>query len=275
MSQDSIYVDADRVRLTQVLMNLLNNAAKYTPNPGHIWLNVEQAGDTVVVRVKDTGIGIAAENLPHVFELFYQVDRSFTRSEGGLGLGLTLVHRLVEMHGGKIEVRSDGINRGSEFIVHLPVLPISMIDEEDKSPTLCRAPVSRCRRILVADDFPQSAAILARLLRQDGNDVQVAHDGIEAVESAAEFRPDVAVLDIAMPKLDGFAAARMIREQPWGKRIFLIALSGWGQQLDRQRSKEAGFDEHLTKPAKYETLMEILDQLPHDRTAMIDTHHEL
>jgi len=275
MSQDSIYVEADQVRLTQVFMNLLNNAAKYTPNPGHIWLNVEQAGDTVVVRVKDTGIGIAAENLPHLFELFYQVDRSFTRSEGGLGLGLTLVHRLVEMHDGKVEVRSDGINRGSEFIVHLPVLPVSTMDEPDNSPVLCRTTVSRCRRILVADDFPQSAAILARLLRQDGNDVQVAHDGIEAVESAAEFRPDVAVLDIAMPKLDGFAAARMIREQPWGKRIFLIALSGWGQQLDRQRSKEAGFDAHLTKPAKYETLMEILDQLPHDGTASIDSHHEL
>jgi CheY-like chemotaxis protein len=258
-------------------MNLLNNAAKYTPNPGHIWLNVEQAGDTVVVRVKDTGIGIAADNLPHLFELFYQVDRSFTRSEGGLGLGLTLVHRLVEMHNGKIEVRSDGINRGSEFIVHLPVLPVSTMDEpdNDNNASLCRAPVSRCRRILVADDFPQSAAILARLLRQDGNDVQVAHDGIEAVESAAEFRPDVAVLDIAMPKLDGFDAARMIREQPWGKRIFLIALSGWGQQLDRQRSKEAGFDAHLTKPAKYETLMEILDQLPHAGTATTNNHHEL
>ena len=121
MSQDSIYVEADRLRLTQVFMNLLNNAAKYTPDPGHVWLNVEQAGDTVVIRVKDTGVGIAAESLPHVFELFYQVDRSFTRSEGGLGLGLTLVHRLVELHGGKVEVRSEGMNRGSEFTVQLPV----------------------------------------------------------------------------------------------------------------------------------------------------------
>ena len=123
ISQQSIYVEADRVRLTQVFMNLLNNAAKYTPNNGHIWLNVEQAGDTVVVRVKDTGIGVAAENLPHLFELFYQVDRSFTRAKGGLGLGLTLVHRLIEMHDGHVEVRSDGVNRGSEFTVHLPALP--------------------------------------------------------------------------------------------------------------------------------------------------------
>jgi PAS domain S-box-containing protein len=275
MSQESIYVEADRVRLTQVFMNLLNNAAKYTPNPGHIWLNVEQAGDTVVVRVKDTGIGIAAENLPHLFELFYQVDRSFTRSEGGLGLGLTLVHRLVEMHNGKIEVRSDGLNRGSEFIVHLPVVPLNPAYASESPATSCRPTASRGRRILVADDFPQSAAILARLLRQDGNDVQVAHDGIEAVETAAEFRPDVAVLDIAMPKLDGFEAARMIREQPWGKHVFLIALSGWGQQLDRQRSKEAGFNAHLTKPAKYETLMEILEGLDLHFASTIDGRDEL
>ena len=276
MSQDSIYVEADRVRLTQVFMNLLNNAAKYTPNPGHIWVNVEQAGDTVVVRVKDTGIGVAAENLPHLFELFYQVDRSFTRAEGGLGLGLTLVHRLVEMHDGKIDVRSDGINRGSEFIVHLPVLPVIARNDniEITSPTFPGA-ANRSRRILVADDFPQSAAILARLLRQDGNEVQVAQDGIQAVETAAEFRPDVAVLDIAMPKLDGFDVARMIREQPWGKDMFLIALSGWGQQLDRQRTKEAGFDAHLTKPAKYETLMEILNHLPSHGIAALDGHREL
>ena len=260
MSHHSIYVDADRVRLTQVFMNLLNNAAKYTPNNGQIWLNVEPAGDTVVVRVKDTGIGIAPENIPHLFELFYQVDRSFTRAEGGLGLGLTLVHRLVEMHGGEVEVRSDGLNRGSEFTVHLRVLPAQSMDERCEPNHDNGAPVdSRCRRILVADDFPQSAETLARLLRQDGNEVKVAQDGIEAVEAAADFRPDVAVLDIAMPKLDGFEAARRIRAQPWGKRMLLVALSGWGHQLDRQRTKEAGFDAHLTKPAKYEKLMEVLN----------------
>jgi len=263
MSQDSVYVEADRVRLTQVFMNLLNNAAKYTPSPGHIWLNVEQAGDMVVVRVKDTGIGIAPENLPHVFELFYQIDRSFTRTEGGLGLGLTLVHRLVEMHNGKVEVRSDGVNRGSEIIVHLSALPYRPLEDRAQADNGSgHAPGNRCRRILVADDFPQSAEILAKLLRQDGNEVHIAQNGIEAVEVAAQIRPDVAVLDLAMPKLNGYDAARMIREQPWGRQIFLIALSGWGHHLDRQRTKEAGFDEHLTKPAKYETLMELLDQLP-------------
>jgi PAS domain S-box-containing protein len=274
MSHHPIYVDADRVRLTQVFMNLLNNAAKYTPNNGQIWLNVEPAGDTVVVRVKDTGIGIASENVPHLFELFYQVDRSFTRAEGGLGLGLTLVHRLVEMHGGEVEVRSDGLNRGSEFTVHLRVLPEQSMDERCEPNHDDGGPVdSRCRRILVADDFPQSAEILARLLRQDGNEVKIAQDGIEAVEAAADFRPDVAVLDIAMPKLDGFEAARRIRAQPWGKRMLLVALSGWGHQLDRQRTKEAGFDAHLTKPAKYEKLMEVLNLFRLDEQGETARHH--
>ena len=262
LSQQCIYVDADRVRLTQVFTNLLNNAAKYTPNGGRIWLNVEQAGDSAVVRVKDNGIGIATENLPHLFDLFYQVDRSFTRAEGGLGLGLTLVQRLVEMHGGKVEVRSDGLNRGSEFRVHLTaILEDSMPGDYTSLHENGRTVTSRARRILVADDFPQSAEILARLLRQDGNLVQIAQDGLEAIETAAQFLPDVAVLDIAMPKLSGYEAARIIREQPWGKHMFLVALSGWGHHVDHQRSKEAGFDAHLTKPAKYEKLMEVLNLL--------------
>lgn len=266
MSQDSVYVDGDRVRLTQVFMNLLNNAAKYTPDPGHIWLSVEKAGDQVLVRVKDTGIGIALENLPHLFDLFYQVDRSFTRTEGGLGLGLTLVHRLVGMHNGKVEIRSDGINRGCEVFVHLPALAYRPAEAHAQSNNGNGAsPPGRCRRILVADDFPQSAEILAKLLRQDGNEVHVAQNGIEAIEVAAQVRPHVAVLDLAMPKLNGYQAARVIREQPWGKEVFLIALTGWGHQLDRQRTKEAGFNEHITKPAKYETLMELLAQLPEDR----------
>jgi CheY-like chemotaxis protein len=261
LSEQCIYVDADRVRLTQVFVNLLNNAAKYSANGGHIWLNVEQAGDSVVVRVRDSGIGIAAENLPRLFDLFYQADRSFNRAEGGLGLGLTLVQRLVEMHGGKVEVRSDGLNRGSEFTVHLTVMPEVTLLGHDAPPNQNGPTVDRRggRRILVADDFPQSAEILARLLRQDGNIVQIAQDGVEAIEAAAQFCPDVVVLDISMPKLGGYEAARIIREQPWGKRMFLVALSGWGHHLDQQRSKESGFDAHLTKPAKYEKLMEVLE----------------
>jgi PAS domain S-box-containing protein len=262
MPQDSIYVEADRLRLTQVVMNLLNNAAKYTPDPGHIWLNVEQAGDTVVIRVKDTGVGIAAESLPHVFELFYQVDRSFTRSEGGLGLGLTLVHRLVELHGGKVEVRSEGMNRGSEFTVRLPVAvhrPESDDLRQDRldQPSL---PI-RSRRILVADDFPQSAETLARLLKKDGNEVQIAEDGVAAVEAAEKFLPDIILMDLAMPRLDGYQAAQRIRQQTWGKSMILIALTGWGQQQDRRRTQEAGFDAHLTKPVNYDAIMSLLTRL--------------
>jgi len=262
MSQDSIYVDADRLRLTQVFMNLLNNAAKYTPDPGHIWLNVEQAGDTVVIRVKDTGIGIAAEGLPHVFELFYQVDRSYTRSEGGLGLGLTLVHRLVELHGGKVEVRSEGMNRGSEFTVLLPVTPHRPEIESPAQDWLNdRLLPVRTRRILVADDFPQSAETLARLLEKDGNEVQIAEDGVAAVKAAADFLPDIVLMDIAMPKLDGYQAAQRIRQQPWGKQMILIALTGWGQPQDRRRTQEAGFDAHLTKPVNYDAIMTLLSNL--------------
>ncbi|HET7004555.1 MAG TPA: ATP-binding protein [Candidatus Binatia bacterium] len=262
MSQDSIYVDADRLRLTQIFMNLLNNAAKYTPDPGHIWLNVERAGDTVVIRVKDTGVGIAAESLPHVFELFYQVDRSYTRSEGGLGLGLTLVHRLVELHGGKVEVRSEGMNRGSEFTVQLPVTALRPQFDTLAEDLLTETPLpARIRRILVADDFPQSAETLARLLEKDGNEVQIAEDGVAAVEAAAEFLPDVVLMDIAMPRLDGYQAAKRIRQQPWGKQMILIALTGWGQQQDRRRTQEAGFDAHLTKPVNYEAIVTLLTNL--------------
>ena len=262
MSQDAIFVDGDRLRLTQIFMNLLNNAAKYTPDPGNIWLNVERAGDTVVIRVKDTGVGIAAESLPHVFDLFYQVDRSYTRSEGGLGLGLTLVHRLVELHGGKVEVRSEGMNRGSEFTVQLPVTSLrpeldAVTEDWVDDPPL---PL-RLRRILVADDFPQSAETLARLLEKDGNEVQIAEDGLAAVEAAAEFLPDVVLMDIAMPRLDGYQAAKRIRQQPWGKQMILIALTGWGQQQDRRRTQEAGFDAHLTKPVNYEAIITLLTNL--------------
>jgi PAS domain S-box-containing protein len=263
MPTEPIYVEGDRVRLTQVFMNLLNNSAKYTSEPGHIQLNVELLDNTVVVRVKDTGIGIATENLPHLFELFYQVDRSYTRAEGGLGLGLTLVHRLVEMHGGVVEVHSEGVNRGSEFMVRLPTVLNRGDETRDWQKELRHTEITpvRGRRVLVADDFPESAATLARLLRQDGNEVQIAQNGLDAFDVAERFRPDVIVLDIAMPKLNGYEVARKIREQSWGEDMVLIALTGWGQKQDRQRTQEAGFDAHLTKPVNYDAIMEILVKL--------------
>jgi len=276
LPKQGIYIEADRVRLTQVLMNLLTNAAKYTPKPGEISLSVEPAGSQVLVRVKDTGVGLSAESLAHVFDMFYQVDRSYTRSDGGLGLGLTLVRQLVEMHGGTIEARSAGINQGSEFVVRLPILS----DQHSTKPfplprDQAKIPAEAVRRILVADDFPESANALAKLLRSDGNEVQIAEDGFEALDAAAKFRPHVVVLDIAMPKLNGYDAARIIREQPWGKDMILIAMTGWGQQQDRRRAIENGFDAHLTKPVKYEAFLEALDQLAFDKTAEINRGHEL
>jgi len=265
MPREPIYLSCDKIRLTQAIMNLLNNAAKYTPRSGRIGLSVEHAGNEVFIRVTDTGIGIAAEDLNRVFDLFFQADRSFARSEGGLGLGLTLVGRLVAMHGGTVEVQSAGLNRGSEFIVRLPVIAhpsLALHDTEGKHRP--QQQVTEQRRVLVADDFPESAQLLARLLRQDGNDVRVALDGLEAVETAEQFHPDIVLLDIAMPKLNGYEAASKIRQQPWGKNVILIALTGWGQQQDRRRTKEAGFDVHLTKPVNYQAIAKLLNDLSVD-----------
>jgi signal transduction histidine kinase/ActR/RegA family two-component response regulator len=262
LPESPIYVDADRVRLTQVVMNLINNAAKYTPDPGQISLTLGLQNDRAVLQVKDTGIGIALEDLPRLFDLFYQADRSFTRAEGGLGLGLTLVQRILELHGGTVHAFSSGAKQGSEFVVSLPILQNAF--QHDSSEDVDRdffATKSRVRRILVADDFPQAAETLGGLLRQEGYEVQIAQDGLEAFQAAERSHPDVIVLDLAMPELNGYDAARKIREQPWGKQVVLIALTGWGQERDRHRTKEAGFDAHLTKPVKYEAILELLGNL--------------
>ena len=265
MPTELVYLSGDKIRLTQAIMNLLNNAAKYTPRSGRIGLSVECDGDEICIRVTDTGIGIAAEDLNRVFDLFFQADRSFARSEGGLGLGLTLVNRLVAIHGGTVTVESAGLNQGSEFIVRLPVIGSPSPASRDVERIYSAKPqVTGQRRVLVADDFPESAQLLARLLRQDGNDVRVALDGLEAVDTAAQFHPDIVLLDIAMPKLNGYEAASKIRQQPWGKNIILIALTGWGQQQDRRRTKEAGFDVHLTKPVNYQAIAKLLNDLSGD-----------
>jgi CheY-like chemotaxis protein len=247
-------------------MNLINNAAKYTPDPGQIWLTLGLQNDHAVLQVKDTGIGVAPEDLPRLFDLFYQADRSFTRAEGGLGLGLTLVQRILELHGGTVQAFSLGAKQGSQFVVSLPVLPKAFQQESSKDVNAdFFNPKNRIRRILVADDFPQAAETLAGLLRQEGYEVQIAQDGLEAFQAAERSHPDAIVLDLAMPELNGYDAARKIREQPWGKQVMLIALTGWGQQRDRHRTKEAGFDAHLTKPVKYEAILELLGNLPNHR----------
>jgi PAS domain S-box-containing protein len=256
-----VHLEADPIRLAQVFSNLLNNAAKYTEKGGDIWLTAERQGAGVVVSVRDTGIGIAADYLPRLFEMFSQVEPALERSQGGLGIGLALVHGLVELHGGNIEAHSAGPGMGSEFTVWLPVVEAPAQAPLEASPGSEKSGAGRKCRILVADDLQDSADSLALMLRLAGHEVQTAHDGLEAVQAVAAFRPDVALLDIGMPRMNGYDAARLIRQQPWGQRMVLVALTGWGQQEDRRRTADAGFDHHVVKPVEPATLEELLDGL--------------
>jgi CheY-like chemotaxis protein len=269
LPREPVELNADLTRLAQVFLNLLNNAAKYTERGGRIRLSAEREDGEIVVRVRDSGMGIARDMLPRVFEMFTQIDRSLNRSQGGLGIGLTLVKRLVQMHGGSVEASSAGPGQGSEFVVRLPVLQTVQgagcraqgpdqggLDSEPC--TLNPEPVTR--RILVVDDNRDAVETLAELLALAGNNLRTAYDGVQAVEAAAEFRPDVVLLDIGLPGLTGYEVARKIREQPWGKSMTLVALTGWGQEGDRQRSREAGFDHHLIKPVEPDTLLKLLDR---------------
>lgn len=251
-----IYLHADAVRLAQVFGNLLNNSCKYTPPGGQIWLTAEARQSDVVVKIRDTGVGIASDKLTSVFEMFSQVESSLERSHGGLGIGLALVKRLVEMHEGSVEAWSEGPGRGSEFIVRLPVPTESEEPQPRTEPN--RENVVSARRILVVDDNRDSATSLAMLLKLTGNDTRTAHDGLEAVEQAEAYQPDVILLDIGLPKLNGYEACRRIRAQSRGDAIHMVALTGWGQDDDRRKSREAGFDDHLVKPVEYATLAKLL-----------------
>ena len=251
-----LWVDADPTRLEQVLTNLLTNAAKYTHPGGRIDLGAEREGDEVVVRVRDTGVGIAPDMLPRIFDLFVQVAHPLDRSQGGVGIGLTLVRRLIELHGGTVEAFSPGLGRGSEFVVRLPAG--AEASAAPAGPDGNRVVALTGRRILVADDNQDAADSLALLLTMMGGEVRTAYEGLAALEAAAAFRPDAIVLDIGMPRLNGYEAARCIREQTWGKAPLLIALTGWGQEEDRRQSEEAGFDYHLAKPVEPNVLLRLL-----------------
>ncbi len=252
----AVVVHADLTRLTQVISNLLNNAAKYSEKGGRIHLAAEREGSDVVVSVKDTGIGIPADQLPRIFEMFTQVDRSLEKAHGGLGIGLTLVKQLVEKHGGRVEARSEGPGKGSEFLVRLPVV-LEAAQPQETGQHDEPAPNSSFR-VLIVDDNRDGADSLAMMLRLIGNDTRTAYDGQEGVDVADEYRPDLLLLDIGLPKLNGYEACRRIRQQPWGKRIVLIAVTGWGQDEDRRRSHEAGFDHHMVKPVDPQVLMKLL-----------------
>lgn len=253
----------DSVRLTQLFGNVLNNAAKYTEPPGRIELDVAPHDDSVDVAIRDNGIGIAEEMLPRIFELFVQADRGLERASGGLGIGLTLVRQLTEMHGGTVRAESPGVDQGTTITVTLPLLSID--DGDSPAPPLAGEPRNVTpRRILVVDDNPDSAESLAMLLDLEGHTTWRGHDGLEAVALAEQVEPEVILLDIGLPRLNGYDACRRIREGRNGGAILMIALTGWGQEDDRRASREAGFDAHLVKPVDYEALAELLER--HGRT---------
>jgi PAS domain S-box-containing protein len=265
LPEERCELDADPVRLTQVFANLLNNSSKYTDPGGQILLSARRDGDAVVVSVRDTGIGIPPEKLDSVFEMFSQIDSAFERSQGGLGIGLTIVKRLVAMHDGNVEARSAGLGKGSEFVVRLPLspaeLPASRAERAEPTATVSR-------KVLVVDDNVDSAVSLATLLRMTGHDALLAHDGISAIEAAERHRPDVVLLDIGLPHMNGYEVCRRLRELPWSNALVVIAVTGWGQGDEPQKWQAAGFDAHLVKPAHYDDLVALLSTLsPADRNA--------
>ena len=270
LPDEPIYLNADRARLAQVFGNLLNNSSKYTRPHGTITLSAKRTDGEVVVTVKDTGAGIPKDKLSSIFDMFMQVDGTAERSQGGLGIGLTLVKRLAEMHGGSIEAQSAGEGQGSEFIVRLPVISEPATVSQSAPATESEPPPER--RILIVDDNRDSADSLAMLLEITGNKTYMAHDGEEAIEAIEEHRPEVVLLDIGLPKLDGHEVCRRVRLQPWGNDIVMIALTGWGQEDDRRKSEEAGFNGHIVKPVDYDKLLDLLSVLTKgQRKSLIST----
>jgi len=258
---DHLYLDADLTRLGQVFGNLLSNSAKYTERGGRIRLAAERLGNDAIVSVTDNGIGIPTEALPVIFDMFSQAGHKIERSTGGLGIGLALVKGLVEMHGGAVAAESAGLGKGSTFTVRLPALEIHPERVMQDSPPGVAAAAGPGRRILIVDDNRDSAISMAIILRLKGNEVRTAHDGIEAVDVAEAFRPHVILMDVGMPRLNGYEATHRIREQPWGKATTIIALTGWGQEGDKEQSRAAGCDAHLVKPLNLPDLEKLLAEL--------------
>ena len=255
---EPVPIAGDAVRLTQVVANLLNNAAKYTERGGRIWLNARTDRGWAIVTVRDTGIGIPRSHLSAVFDMFTQVERSHHGAQGGLGIGLTLVRSLVSMHGGAVEARSEGPGKGSEFVVRLPMLPHLAKRATEADPPSRFPPV----RILVVDDNRDAARTLGTLLGSLGATTATAFSGKEALDAIGPFKPDVVLLDLGMPDLDGYDVARLIRAKPEWADLRLIALTGWGQDADRERTRDAGFDHHVVKPIEIEHLRQLLSEGP-------------
>jgi CheY-like chemotaxis protein len=258
MPDHPLVVEGDDVRLAQVVSNLLTNSARYTHEGGNIRIAVRREDATAVVSVTDDGIGIPPAMLEAVFGMFTQVDQALEKTRGGLGIGLSLARGLIEMHGGTIEAHSEGDGRGSEFVVRLPLSTSMPAEPELIAPPAIEGRAQALRRVLVVDDNVDAADSLAQLLELLGATVRVAYDGEAGIEAAREFRPAVVLCDIGMPKVNGYDLARSIRAEPWGRKIVLVALTGWGQDDDRQKSASAGFDRHLVKPVDDMALVELL-----------------
>ena len=254
LPDSAIWVDADFTRLAQAFVNLLNNAVKYTDRGGRIEVSVSLDAGEAVVSLRDTGIGIDPALLPRIFDMFVQIDPGSNRAQSGLGIGLALAKRLIDLHGGTIEARSDGPGKGTTFIVRLPL--VAAAEEFEQLEEFPRAAAGRCR-VLVAEDIPDAAEMMRLMIECMGHDVRVAADGVEAVAIAEEFNPQIALLDIGMPRMDGYEAARRIRAA-LGDDIMLVALTGWGQEDDQRQAFEAGFDRHLTKPAEPDVLEDLI-----------------
>jgi PAS domain S-box-containing protein len=251
-----LYADANR--LTQVLTNLINNAAKYTPRQGRIELAAEGTTTEAIVTVSDTGIGIPADKIDRVFDMFAQINDSSEYGHTGLGIGLTLVKQLVEMHGGRVEAQSAGRNLGTTFVVRLPVLPEVSHPGNGEPKARHESLHSARQRVLVVDDNADALESLSRIVTHMGNEVRRAHDGLEAIDVAREFRPDVVLMDLGMPRLNGYEAVRRLRQEPWAREVTIVATTGWGQDEDRRRTADAGFDRHLVKPIDITSLREVL-----------------
>jgi PAS domain S-box-containing protein len=257
LPQEPLLVNGDPVRLAQVFSNLLQNAYKYTEPGGRIWVSATRQGSDARITIRDTGVGIPQDLLPRIFDLFIQVEETLERAHGGLGIGLTLVKQLVLMHDGTVEAHSEGPGKGSEFVVRLPLM-LEAHESHRTLPAVLDEHQVATHRILLVDDNRDSVESLAMLLKMLGHETHVGYDGQQAVELAERLKPDLMLLDIGLPKLNGFEACRKIREQPWGRSILIVALSGWGQDADRKQSDEAGFDYHMVKPLDYTLLMRVL-----------------
>ena len=261
MPSTSINVDGDGVRLVQIFANVLNNAVKFTPPGGNIWFTADQQSNEAVVRIRDTGIGIAPDLLPRVFDMFQQAEPILERSVGGLGIGLTLARRLVEMHEGRIAISSPGPGQGTEVEIRLPITPAQDAKAFAAGPSIVA--VGRNLRVLIVEDNLDAAEMLELMVSQLGHVTKVAHDGATAITIATQFAPDVVLLDIGLPVMNGYAVVRALRELSQFTNIHIAAVTGWGQEEDRRKAREAGFDSHFTKPLSPEVLHDLLTTIEH------------